>query len=350
MKQPEAPRQTLVWTPDMDPRQQQKAAPEVQVDSAAPAPIRVSAPAAPVSPPASAKVKKIKPIPTAEIPPTRLQISETPAVEPAAQVAPAPRPLPTKEVLEENQPVIPAKPSSPKAAKARKAAEAAAFANEHGISHEYARLVLDGTWTLQSAQHRSRQAAINKERALIRQGAVLQSEKILSRWIEEKTPLVRVTDEGTSSGVYLLQIERLALHWDDHSEPLPKIQSYLIYSQTDGQTWAHTWKTDPELQGQTIPRRFADRVLIPNWEMEKVMQRRRLCTVKFYNGLELTGYVVSWHDYALEMVSSLEETEAARVYVFRHAIYEFSILPGEPKTEASAQPSTVEPTSESSDT
>lgn len=304
MKQPQAPRQSLVWTPDMDPRLKQKPAPEVEPEPPAPTRVRI---ATQVSSPVASKPKKIQAATTA---PTSI-----PETVPAA--APAPPPSPEAAT---------AKPKTAKAAKSQKGAEVAAFALEHDISADYARLVLAGTWTLQNAKQRQKRAEVNKERALIREGAILKSEKLLSRWIEEKTDLVRVTDSGTSCGVHLLQIERLDLHWDDQDEPLPKIQSHLIYSQTDSQNWAATWKTDPALQAQglTIPRRFADRVFIPNWEMERVTQRRRPCTIKFYNGLEITGYIVSWHDYALEMVSSLEDSEAAHIYVFRHAIYEFS--------------------------
>ena len=97
MKQPQAPRQTLVWTSDMDPRQQKAIptsptpTPQTRVVSQPkakiPVPVKVTPPVK-VAPAVRvvAPVKAVANLPTAELPPTRIK---TPKEKPAPKVNPA---------------------------------------------------------------------------------------------------------------------------------------------------------------------------------------------------------------------------------------------------------------------
>ena len=55
--------------------------------------------------------------------------------------------------------------------------------------------------------------------------------------------------------------------------------------------------------------------------------------MKLYNGLEIVGFISFWHNFSIELLSSLEPN-CQRIFIFGHGIYEFSILPApEPLAE-----------------
>src|ERR1017187_5592963 len=140
--------------------------------------------------------KKAIPLPTAELPPTRLKAAsceQTPAAVP-------------KAVIETPPPKAPKK-SAKNAAKEQRRLELLQFAEANGIHPDHAYLVRRGDWTLEQAKQRQFEEARRQKIQQLKAIADARSMSILQGWLERHVELIRLTSEGPRVG-RLLEIQK----------------------------------------------------------------------------------------------------------------------------------------------
>jgi hypothetical protein len=307
---PHGPKQTLVWTPEMDPRHKQ----EKPTQSSQSSPVKVAVPK-------KAVATRSTHLPhTAELPPTRLKTIQ----DPPASLAEPPASVNPKKAVR----------AAAKAAKEQRRLDTLKVAADIGISENYARLVMSGEWTPEYARQRYRFEEYRKEKLQARQEKLQarqarepQVEVLLKQWVDQNSDLVRLTDRGPLMA-HLLQVDKYEWLWDDQAGPQPKLETFAVITQDHSRRWSSQWQIDVQLeaQGLQVPPYYPLRRKIAAWKLEKAHRERLACQVVLYNGLEIEGFVAELNEFSLEFVQSLEEKDAPRLFVWRHGIYAFWIF------------------------
>src|ERR1017187_9388811 len=212
--------------------------------------------------------KKAIPLPTAELPPTRLKAAsceQTPAAVP-------------KAVIETPPPKAPKK-SAKNAAKEQKRLELLQFAEANGIHPDHAYLVIRGDWTMERAKQQARRQKIQQLRVL----SEARPASILQGWLEKRVELIRLTSEGPRVG-RLLEIQKYEWRWDDQPLREEKLDTFALLTGNDARIWGAEWSKEAELEalGLKVPESCPDRRYIPDSRLHWAMKNQAVCRVTLY--------------------------------------------------------------------